>query len=261
MKKFTFMFVLFFGVVISSFLSINYAQENENNKDQLFYIHKEVAKPDMIQQYEETSKDFTNLMKESKLDVPGIYASETNDFAFYYLVPIENYGSIDHMYKSFNNMMMNADKDKMKKIMKDNNDAIDYTEDYIFRRSTDLSYNPDSTLGNPGDNKFIHWSFFYFKSGVMQQVRDLAAKIKDLYTKKGVKTGYQLWFQELGGKNGLMVVTDFAKSAADYYKAMEEENKLIGKDADHLWDELLSLLVKTESKNGRFRHDLDYTKN
>lgn len=164
------------------------------------------------------------------------------------------------MYKSFNNMMMNADKDKIKKIIVDNNAAIDYTEDYIFRRSTELSYNPDNTLGNPGDNKFIHWSFYYFKSGVMQKVRALAAKVKDLYTKRGVKTGSQRWFQELGGKNGLMIVTKFAKSAVDYYKSNDETNKLIGKDGDPLWQELLSLLDKTESQNGRFRHDLDYIK-
>lgn len=95
MKKLTFMFVLIVGMFVSSFLSVNYAQENDNNKDQLSYVHKEVARPDMIKQYEKTSKDFTALMKDSKLDVPGIYASETNDLTFYYLVPIENYASID----------------------------------------------------------------------------------------------------------------------------------------------------------------------
>ncbi len=77
----------------------------EQPKDQLFYIHEEVAKISKIDQYNSTSKEFSQMMMDSKLDVPFIRASQTDDLTFYYLVPLNNYGDIDKMSAAFNDMI------------------------------------------------------------------------------------------------------------------------------------------------------------
>ncbi len=107
----------------------------EQPKDQLFYIHEEVAKISKIDQYNSTSKEFSQMMMDSKLDVPFIRASQTDDLTFYYLVPLKNYGDIDKMSAAFNDMMSKGDKDKMDKMMKENAESIASVRELVFKRS------------------------------------------------------------------------------------------------------------------------------
>ena len=105
----------------------------EQQKDQLFYIHEEVAKIDRIDQYNSANKEFTQMMKDTRLDVSSILASETDDLHFYYLVPLKNYADIDKLSEAFNKMMASSDKEKMDKNMKVGAKATEYTRELVFR--------------------------------------------------------------------------------------------------------------------------------
>ena len=120
-----------FSMILVLFNSVILPQEQQ--KDQLFYIHEEVAKIDRIDQYNSANKEFTQMMKDTRLDVSSILASETDDLHFYYLVPLKNYADIDKLSEAFNKMMASSDKEKMDKNMKVGAKATEYTRELVFR--------------------------------------------------------------------------------------------------------------------------------
>jgi hypothetical protein len=236
------------------------ALSQDQPKDQLFYIHEEVAKLDKIDQYNQTSKEFDQMMKDLKLDVPSIRASETDDLHFYYLVPLKNYADIDKLSSAFNDMFSKGDKDKMNKNMKENAEAIDYTRELVFRQSNELSYRLGESKLDMNKRNFIHFDYYTFKPEDRKEVMALAAKIKKLYEDKKIETPYVVWLADMGEHNNLIVVTTLAKDAVSFYQQIDKDNAALGKDMETLWNQMIPMLEHFEHKNGHTRPDLSYIK-
>ena len=73
----------------------------QDMKDQLFLIREEVAKVDMWDKYESTSKQWVELMDQAGLNLSSVRASATNDGHYYYLIPINSYADIDNFPEIF----------------------------------------------------------------------------------------------------------------------------------------------------------------
>ena len=232
----------------------------EQPKDQLFYIHEEVAKISKIDQYNSTSKEFAQMMMDSKLDVPFIRASQTDDLTFYYLVPLNNYGDIDKMSAAFNDMMSKGDKDKMNKMMKENAESIASVRELVFKRSGSLSYEGQDQGLDWSKSNFIHWDYYTVMSGKMKEMLALGAKYKKLSEDKKIPTPYTVWLADMGENDNLIVVTTAAKDAVSFYQQMEKDNAALGQDGENLWNQMQLLLTHFEHKNGHSRPDLSYMK-
>ncbi len=233
----------------------------EQPQDPLFYIHEETARIDKIDQYNSTSRDFTQMMIDSKLNLPWIRASQTDDLLFYYLVPLKNYGDIDKLSAAFNDMMSKADKDKMNKVMKENAESIASVREMVFKRSNSLSYGNAQDLGlDMTKGNFLHWDYYTVKSGKMKDVMEIAAKFKKLSEEKKITTPYDVWLADIGENDNLIVVTTLAKDAATFYQQMEKDNDALGKEGEDLWNQMMTMLEHFEHKNGHTRPDLSYVK-
>ena len=114
-------------------------------KDQLFWVHEEVAKVDMWDKYESTSKEWIKLMTEAELNIPFMQVSQRDDAHYYYLFPLSNYADLDKMQGIFNSAVEKIGKDKWSKFMVENNSSMESSKDYVVTRSAKYSYVP----GNP----------------------------------------------------------------------------------------------------------------
>lgn len=258
MKRFIMLQLILAGILLFSFSSIKYAQD-KGMKDQLFYVHEEVAKVSMIDQYEKTNMQFFDLFKKNNLDVPGIYTAQGDDYHYYFLIPIDNYAGIDKISEAFNSFFKAVNGDSFQKLSDENNAAISYTHDFVLRRSAELSYYGKDTSMDSG-KKFIHWDFYTFKPGTMQKVTELAKKFKELYTSKGIENRYTVWFADMGENNNLVIVSHIAKDAASYYSESKAENEKLGEEGEALWKQMVQLLAKFDHRNGMRRDDLMYEK-
>jgi hypothetical protein len=229
-------------------------------KDQLYWVREEVAKVDMGNKYEETSKEWTKMMTDAGLDFPYMWASQRDDSHYYYLFPLDNYAEIDKMPEIFGSAIDKIGKDKWAKFMVENESSIVTHKDFIVTRSAKYSYMPKEPRLKPEDAKFIHWMFFHYKLENRKEVMDILSEWKELYQNKNIKTGYTIWLIELGEDNNMMALTENYKDGADFYTTTNEDNALMEAEANVLWAKMSPFITSVENKYGNQRPDLGFVK-
>ena len=257
MSKQKFVLTFLLGLLIFS-SHILFAQEEP--KDQLFWIREEVARVDMWDQYEATSKQWVELMTEAGLDFPYMWASQRDDGHYYYLLPLENYAAIDKFPEIFGSAIEKIGKDKWAKFLVENESSIETHKDFIVTRSTKYSYSPKEPRLKPEEAKFIHWMFFHYKLENRKEVMDIMAEWKTLYQDKNIKNGYTIWLIELGEDNNMIALTENFKDGADFYTSQKEDNALMEAEASALWAKMAPFITSIENKYGNQRPDLGFVK-
>ena len=229
-------------------------------KDQLFWVREEVAKVDMWDKYESTSKEWVKLMTEAGLDLPYMWASQRDDAHYYYLFPLDNYAGIDKLSGIFGAAIDKIGKDKWSKFIKENEASMETHKDFIVTRSAKYSYWPAEPRLKPEEGKFIHWMFFHYKLKNRKEVMEIMTEWKELYQEKNIKNGYTIWLMELGRDNNMVVLTENYKDGADYYTSMEADNATMEAEASALWAKMAPYLTSIENKYGNQRPDLGFVK-
>ena len=254
-KPIMFTLLLLFGLFLIT--PVSFSQEM---KDQLFWIHEEVAKVDMWDKYESTSKEWIKLMTDAGLDIPYMQASQRDDAHYYYLIPLSNYADLDKMQGIFNFAVEKIGKDKWSKFMVENNSSLESSKDFVVTRSAKYSYQPNEPRLKPEDVKFIHWMFFHYKSENRKELMEIMMEWKKLSEEKNIKNGYTIWLVELGLDNNMVALTEGYKDGADFYTATKEDNVLMEKEASALWAKMSPFITSIENKYGSPRPDLGMTK-
>jgi hypothetical protein len=233
MLKQKFFLVVLTGLLISS-SSIALAQEDP--KDQLYWIREEVARVDMWDQYEETSKQWVELI----------------------LLPLDNYAAIDKMPEVFGSAIDKIGKEKWAEFIKKNEASMESHKDFIVTRSAKYSYWPKEPRLKPEDAKFIHWMFFHYKLENRKEVMEIMMEWKKLYEDKNIKNGYTIWLIELGEDNNMIALTESFKDGADFHTSTEEDNALMEEEASVLWAKMAPYITSIENKYGNQRPDLGF---
>ncbi|MEO8399563.1 MAG: hypothetical protein ABI550_07085, partial [Ignavibacteriaceae bacterium] len=70
------------------------------------------------------------------------------------------------------------------------------------------------------------------------------------------ENAYSVWTAEMGFDNSLVVVTQTAKDALDYYESSKKDDEKIGKESEVIWEKMQKTLKKFEHMNGTIRYDL-----
>jgi len=257
MFKTKFLPALFVGLFIWT-SGIVLAQEEM--KDQLYWVREEVARVDMWEQYEETSKQWVEMMTGAGLDFPYIRASQRDDGHYYYLIPLSSYADIDKFPEKFGSAIEKIGKEKFGEFINKNESSMITHKDFIAKWSAKYSYVPKEPRVKIEDAEFLHWIFFTYKLEKRQEVLDVIAEWKALYEKNNIPDGWSTWTIEVGEKNNMIAMTEFAKDAPSFYAAMKENSEKMKAEEEKLWAKFSANVISIEQKFGKPRPDLGFVK-
>jgi hypothetical protein len=257
MLKLKFFHILLFGITICG-SGVILAQQG--TEDQLYWVREEVARVDMWQQYEETSKQWVEMMTGAGLDFPYIRASQRDDGHYYYLIPLSSYADIDKFPEIFGSAIEKIGKEKWGEFMIKNEASIETHKDFIVRWSAKHSYVPKEPRVKIEDAEFIHWVFFTFKLEKRKEVLDILAEWKELYEKNNIPDGWSTWIIEIGEKNNMFAISEIAKDGAGFYAAMKENSEKLKDEEEKLWAKFSANVLSIEQKYGKPRPDLGFVK-
>jgi hypothetical protein len=257
MLKINFFLVLLFGLSICG-SGVILAQQG--TEDQLYWIREEVARVDMWQQYEETSKQWVELMTGAGLDFPYMRASQRDDGHYYYLLPLSSYADIDQFPEKFGSAIEKIGKEKWGEFMKKNESSMVTHKDFIAKWSAKYSYVPKEPRVKQGEAGFLHWVFFTYKLENRKEVLDILAEWKALYEENNIPDGWSTWTIEVGEQNNMMAITEVAKDGASFYAANEENSEKMKAEEEKLWAKFSTNVISIEQKFGKPRPDLGFVK-
>jgi hypothetical protein len=246
-KTTVFLAVVFIGAL---FLMTAPASAQEQ-KGQLYFVSEIHAKPAMAAKFEDVVK------REIELNYPLPFETySTDDYIYFILFPLENYGGIDKMNKAEEEWIAKIGKE-FQALMKSAEGTIEYYKHGVVRLGPELSYAPKKPRYKPEEMKFIYWYFVYPEFGKEKEFEDLCKQYVDLYKSKGVSMGWNTYVAEMGVELPLYVLSMAGKSPAEFFTEDEKQMKKFDrekiKEMGKKWN---SLLRKIESKVGGPRPEL-----
>ena len=223
----------------------------QEQKSQLYSVTEVIVKPAMVAQFEAAVK------KEIELGYPYPYSAySTDDFYYYFLVPIENYAGIDAMNKMEGEWAAKAGQE-YEAMMKSLAGTVEHYRSGVIRFLPELSYAPKKLRLKAEEQKFTTWGFAYLGFGKEKEFADIAKQFVEVSKSKDTSIGWNMYMVQSGTEMPLYFWAEGGKSAAEYWSESEKAIKKMGEEKyGELWNKMSALLRKYESKTGRPRPDL-----
>ncbi|TBW28915.1 hypothetical protein [Gramella sp. KN1008] len=230
-----------------------WAQEAKN---QAFWIHEDRVKPSMLAEYEQVAKGFADTCKKHALkDVQWATAS-MDDGTYLYISPIQNMADLDK--NSFAPLREAMGDEEFSKIFQNFDKCYDSHGDYITVLNSELSYMPDGlTTETPGKDYRV-WHRMDVTPSNIQNLRGKMKELKELFASKGSPMHYRVYHSGFGAMGNYYVAVVSAKDAQDYDRMAAENDELLGKEGQQLFEEMFKYVDAYSVKRGGMRPDLAY---
>ncbi len=248
-----------YGLMILSVFCFGVASTYaEEPKEQMYYVYDVIVSPSKANMYETAHKAL--MASHLKQNYPVEYtAYSSNDFHYYFIIPIANLSDIDNFTRAEDAFRKNIGDEKYKELLKGFSGVYEYLRTSILTYKADISYVPGNNQLKPEDIKFFCWNMYYIKPGKEQDMNDVLKKWVKLSKQKKLSFGWNMSVGGMGHDTPCILESLPAKNASEHFVQMSNAFEFLGKDANKLWDEELGLLRKMETKYGQPRLDLSYT--
>jgi hypothetical protein len=222
-----------------------------------FVLHQEVAKPPMLKQYEETTKEFTAAVKRHHELSPAFSftAIAGDDNLYTYVTPIRSMADLESIYKGFG-ALAQAEGAKWGDLMKRAGETMEYARESIVMEDPSLSYTPEKPRLKPEEQAYLHVDLYYVKPGYEAEADAVAREFADLFRRKKMADGYRLFKVVLGPETPLLMVVVGAKDPADFAAADKANREALGAEGQALFQRAFAFTRRFEQHGGWVRPDL-----
>jgi hypothetical protein len=233
------------------------AQEDEG--PQMFFVHQEVVKPSMIGEYEAAAAEWTKMMSGSDAAKGKIayYAYSGPQIGYVYVLPIGGFSDFSDIGDAFDAVAEEVGA-PWKAAGDRSNTAADHFESGFYVHRPDLSYEPANPRLSEEEAQMVHWDFWYALPDKTDDLEAVAKEFVELYTSKGLDTGWNVYQAITGGDLPLYVVSVLARNEADFHANEARLSELAGAEAEKLGMKALKAARRVEPFIGWFRPDLSY---
>ena len=247
---------LMVGFVVSLCATTTLAQA-EQQKAQLFFVEEVVVKPSIVEKYEIHTKEALALWEKYGLPLP-FYAFTTDDFHYYFVWPIENYASLDILFRAIGEWVAKMGDENWQALVKSGEGTYEYMKWSIIRLRPDLSYIPEKLMKKPEKASFVYLNFFFIQPGKEGEFEKTIKEGVAFYKRVNFPFGFDIYSGDMGTEMPLYIYLSQAKNAADFYAQHDEAFELHTEEAIKLRHKTLVTIRRTDVKTGMFRPDLSY---
>jgi len=222
---------------------------------QHYRVHVDHVYPSNSEAYEKISERLANLAEENQ-EEDSWNVLWTNDNKVFSITPVSGWEDLGKEFLPKTRAKIGDEK--LGEIFQEFDKHYDDHQDYIITLSNNHSYMPDGMTTTPAGKNYRKNMVMFHKARDQEKVAEIAEKFKNLYTEKGSKSHYRVYFSGFGNEESYIMVASAASSAMEFEKQAEENRKLLGKDSKKLWDELMQYVTKIEYTEGNMMPALSY---
>tara|TARA_R110002072_G_scaffold43558_1_gene122171 strand:- start:15010 stop:15768 length:759 start_codon:yes stop_codon:yes gene_type:complete len=242
--------------IFKAFLILLLSTSFLSAQNQFYRIHVDHIYPSSSDAYEKVSKNLADLAKENQ-EEDGWNVLWTNDNRVISISPVSGWEDLGKEFMPKTRAKIGDDK--FGEIFSEFDKHYDHHNDYLLILSGNLSYMPNGMNTTPEGKNYRNNLVMYHKARDRQKIAEIAGKFKELYTKKGSKLHYRVYFSGFGNEESYIMVARAAESALEFEKQAEANRQLLGEEGMKLWNELSQYITKLEHTVGNMQPELSYS--
>ena len=253
--------VYFFLTFLFLFLvAVGNITAQEGSTDPLmFLVHYYIFYPYIADQYENTIKDFKELLTNNSVDEMSFNTAQIEYFTYTYLTPVNNFEGLASYIASGESMMEKVGAEKFAGVMKNFDGCYSSHKNYLLNLRNDLSYKEKQGLDPEEGINFRHIDYFHVLPGKVEEFTEVLKEWKALYEANGIKQGYRVYFGGMGLDLPLVVMVSPSKNRVQWATESDEQDEILGEAYNSMIKKTMALVWKFEHKNGMMRRDLSYS--
>ncbi|NHF59465.1 hypothetical protein FK220_008945 [Flavobacteriaceae bacterium TP-CH-4] len=232
-------------------------QAQESGTSQAFWVHEDVVKPSMVEEYERICKELVANMKKHNIQEANMIVANLADSRYLYVGPIENMAQLDKPV--FATLAQKMGGTAMADLFDGMDKCYDVEQNYVIHLDTELSYMPNGMTQTPEGENYRKFHYLHFAPGNRKMIKEKMKAVRDMFAEKGSKVHYRVYKSGFGARGEFYMVAVAAKDAVDYAQKALENDALLGKDGNQIMGDLFSNLLKYEEYLGRMRPDMAYS--
>jgi hypothetical protein len=245
------------AVIFAVLMTGSLAAAQQTAPPKLYVLHQEVARPGMVKQYEDTTKEFISLVRQHHDLIPtfDFVGVAGEDFVYAYVSQLDNFAELDKMYGGFD-ALAKAAGPNWGDLMMRGGAATEYTRESVLMEDPSVSYTPAQPRLKPEEEKYLHVDLYYVQPGREMEADAVAKEFAALFRKKNLPDSYRLFKVVMGPEMPLIIVTTPAKDAADYATRDAAVREALGAEGQALFQRAFALTRRFDTHNGWIRPDL-----
>ena len=256
MKTRHFSFRIFLLTMFACSLILNPLDAQKPEK-QMWYHWDDVVYPAKVNEYVEAAKAVNEFLKEQNYPFP-MNAFSSDDFHFYYAMPISSYAAIDTMEMLWTKIFEKVGEEKMAPLWKAFIGTQESTHNRIYAHRPDLSYKAENSYLDGKEANFLKLYVMYPMYGMGMTFEKVCKKWVELYRSSNIDVSYDYFEVLEGDETPSYFFTMSGENAAGFYAKNRELWDIIKEDAVELQQEMFSVLRKVDVKHLWYRKDLSY---
>lgn len=244
--------------ILAAFITGSLAAAQQMAQPKWYVMHQEFARPSLLKQYEDTSKEFIAAVRQHHDAIPvfSFVGVAGDDYVYTYVTPISSFSDLGAIYSGFGKLAQAVGEAKWGDLMVRGGETMTSMRDSILMEDPSFSYTPAQPRLKPEEEQYLHVDLYYVQPGREAEADAVAKDFVELFRKKNVPDSYRLFKVVMGWDTPLIIVTTPAKSAADYAARDVEVRKMLGAEGQALFGRAFSLTRRFEMHGGSIRPDL-----
>jgi hypothetical protein len=240
-----------FITLVTGFLFVS--TQAQQNPTSFFAVFEEFVTPADIPAFNEAQQKAVDLWKKNQMDI-SLYCYRTDDNSFFWVTPLENFGSLDGIFKKMSESMK-----KMKEV-----EGFDPDKEFrdlstgrqsVIMWSADMSYHPDGNMGQSVNERYVEWMFCSLKAGHEKEASEAVKKYIEFYKNSNESYDWDVYVSMFGYDTPMWILMTRAESPEAMRKQEAELNKKYNKEFSVMWNDFAKHLRKTEMKTGWYKPD------
>lgn len=226
-------------------------------KSQMYLVYDCIVRPSADAKLYDALKEMTAFCTKHAFPYSwSVYA--TDDYHYYYLIPIDGYADIEKYFKTEEQTMSNAavEYQALMEKFKDTNESYEFQ---VYTDRPDLSYISAHPYYKSEEMGFVELDIWSFVPGKEREAENLCKEFFALCNKKNIRDTWYCMAGTLGVEQPVYAFVCHDKNEGEFIKHNAEMWKLLGKDVDDIWNRLLAICRKRESKREWYQPELSYS--
>lgn len=229
------------------------AHAQVEKKGQLWFIWEATVHPELQSQFIELQIDYHSKFKEHGFPYT-MYTWTDSKFGYYFFYPVDSYDDKIEIYDALWAILPSWGEENFSQMW----ETVMSHRTYYLQALPEISFMPEEPRADQMDMPYAYWDILYVKPGKEMEIAELLKKLTALSQAQNFDDPVQMLTGDIGYEGSVYIGALKGKDPVDMRLQNQKMWGLMGDEGAALFQDLMSLLRKRESKEFWYLEELSY---